>query len=124
MIELNEIRRKKNDLKFTELLNRCRTASHTEDDNKCIQDIKDKSVFLSQGNNLRNVLHIWAGNTPVNEHNMKILHDLPKPLFVLRYVHQYLVQVTKQDIDRLLKNGQFETGGPHYEIHVKEAVQE
>ena len=45
MIELDEIMRRKGDLKFTELLNRSRTASQTEDDIECIQC---KSVSLSQ----------------------------------------------------------------------------
>ena len=43
MIELDEIMRQKGDLKFTELLNRCRTASQTEEDINCIQG---KSVSL------------------------------------------------------------------------------
>ena len=91
MIELDEVMRQKGDVKFTELLNRCRTGSQTEGDIKCLQN---RSVSLSQDNYPRNALHIWAENNPVNEHNMKILQDLPKPLFVLRSVDQYPVQVT------------------------------
>lgn len=55
MIELTEIIRQRDDHKFTELLNRCRTASQTEEDIKCIQD---KSVCLSQDDYLTNALSI------------------------------------------------------------------
>ena len=60
MIELMEIMRQKNDKAFTELLNRIRTASHTEDDIKVIQS---RSITPSDP------LHIWAENAPFNEHN-------------------------------------------------------
>ena len=53
---------------------------------------------------------------------MKILHNFPKPLFVLRSVDQYSVQVTKQGIDRFLTKGRSETGGLDYEIHMKEGA--
>ena len=115
MIELDEVMRQKGDVKFTELLNRCRTGSQTKDDIKCLQS---RSVSLSQENYPRNALHIWAENNPVNEHNMKILQDLPKPLFVLRSV----VQVTKQDINRFLTKGCSETGDLDHEILMKEGA--
>ena len=119
MIELDEIMRQKGDLKFTELLNRCRTASQTEDDIECIQC---KSVSLSQDDYPINALHIWAENNPVNEHNLKILQELPKPLFVLRSVDQYPLEVTKQDIDKFLTKGHSETGGLDFEILIKEGA--
>ena len=37
MVELTQIMRQKDDLAFTQLLNRVCTASHTDDDVKCIQ---------------------------------------------------------------------------------------
>ena len=119
MIELDEIMRQKGDLKFTELLNRCRTASQTEDDIECIQC---KSVSLSQDDYPVNALHIWALNNPVNEHNLKILQELPKPLFVLRSVDQYPLEVTRQDIDKFLTTGHSETGGLDFEILIKEGA--
>ena len=118
-IVLNEIMRQKGDLKFTELLNRCRTASQTEDDIECIQC---KSVSLSQDDYPVNALHIWALNNPVNEHNLKILQELPKPLFVLRSVDQYPLEVTRQDIDKFLTTGHSETGGLDFEILIKDGA--
>ena len=63
-IELTEIVRQKNDKAFTELLNRIRTASHAEDDIKVIQS---RCITPSDP------LHIWAENSPVDEHNEKKL---------------------------------------------------
>ena len=57
MIELTEIMRQKNDKAFTELLNRIRTASHTEDDIKVIQS---RCITPSDPNYPFHALHIWA----------------------------------------------------------------
>ena len=57
MIELTEIMRQKNDQAFTELLNRVRTASETDDDIKIIQS---RSITPSDA------LHIWAENAQTN----------------------------------------------------------
>ena len=109
--------RQKGDLKLTELLNRCRTGSQTEEDIKCIQD---KLVPLSQSDYPKNALHIWAENSPVNEHNLKILHQLPNPLFLLRSVDQYPAEITKREIEQFLLKGRSDTGGLDYEILMKE----
>ena len=66
MIELTEIMRQKDDQPFTQLLNRFRTASHTEDD---IRIIQSKSISPTNPNYPSHALHIWAENAPVDEHN-------------------------------------------------------
>ena len=67
MIELTENMRQKDDRPFTDLLNRFRTASQTEDDIRIIQSRAcpsiDQSDYPSQA------LHIFAENALVNEHN-------------------------------------------------------
>ena len=80
MIELTEIMRQKNDTAFTELLNRIRTASHTEDDIKVIQS---RCITPSDPNYPINALHIWADNSPVDEHNKKKLEAIQVPLYVI-----------------------------------------
>ncbi|CAB3995695.1 ATP-dependent DNA helicase PIF1 [Paramuricea clavata] len=65
MTELTEIMRQKNDRAFTELLNRIRTASHTEND---IKVINSRCITPSNPNYPSDALHIWAENTPVNEY--------------------------------------------------------
>lgn len=119
MIELTEIMRQKDDQPFTELLNRIRTGTHTEEDVKCINS---RSVSPSDDNYPSDALHIWAENNPVSEHNNKQLDQISKPLFVLTAVDQYPPNVTKQDIDRLLCRGRSETGGLDFEIHIKEGA--
>jgi len=119
MIELTEIMRQKDDQPFTELLNRIRTGSHTEEDIKCINS---RSVSPSDDNYPSDALHIWAENNPVSEHNNKQLDQISAPLFVLTAVDQYPPNVTKQDIDRVLSRGRSETGGLDFEIHIKEGA--
>ena len=120
MIELTEIMRQKNDKTFTELLNRVRTASHTEND---IEVINSKCVTPSNPNYPSNALHIWAENTAVDEHNRRRLDLIEAPLVILKANDQYPKNVNKQDIERVLARGRSETCGLDYEIHVKEGAQ-
>ena len=119
MIELTEVMRQKNDHQFTDLLNRFWTASHTEEDIKTIQS---KSWSLSDDDYPTNVLYIWAESKPVDDHNMRLLQNLPTPLCVLRSVDQYPAQVTKHDIENVLNRGRSETGGLDSEVLVKEGA--
>ena len=119
MVELTEIMRQKSDKAFTELLNRIRTASHTEDDIKFIQS---RCITTSDPNYPSDALHIWAENTPVNEHNQKKLETIQSPLFLLKAKDQYPKNVNKQDIDRVLARGRSETCGLDFEIHIKEGA--
>ena len=57
--------RQKDDHKFTELLNRFRTATQTEDD---IKSLQSTSITPSDRNYPSDALHIWAENAPVTEH--------------------------------------------------------
>ena len=79
MIELTEIMRQKDDQQFTELLNRFRTASQTNEDIECIQsrliDPSDAANYPTEA------LHIWAENKPVTEHNNMKLQQIDKPLY-------------------------------------------
>ena len=103
MIELTENMRQKDDRPFTDLLNRFRTASQTEDDIRIIQSRVcpsiDQSDYPSQA------LHIFAENALVNEHNNTHLEQLNTPLYRLKAVDQYPQNVTKQDINRVLARG-------------------
>ena len=116
MIELSEIMRQKD---FIELLNRFRTGSQTEQDINCINS---RSTSPLAENYPSNVLHIWAENDPVNEHNSKQLEHLSTPLFVLRATDQYPTNATKQSINMLLSKGRSETGGLDFEVKIKEGT--
>ena len=113
MTELTEIVRQKNDKAYTELLNRIRTTSHTEDD---IAVINSRCISPSDS------LHIWAENIPVDEHNQRKLDFIPAPLITLKAKDQCPKNVNKQDIDRVLGRPRSETIGLDFEIQVKEGA--
>ena len=81
MIELTEIMRQKDDKAFTELLNRIRTASQTEDDIKVIQS---RCIDPSDPHYPSNTLHIWAEKAPVDEHNERKLETIQTQLYILK----------------------------------------
>ena len=117
IIELTQIMRQKDDQAFTELLNRFRTGSQTEEDIQCIQS---RSINTSDDDYPTDALHIWAENNPVMEYNNVKLEEISKPLYQLKATDQYPSNVSKQDIDRVLARGRSETGGLDFEIFVKE----
>ncbi len=119
MIELTEIIRQKNDKAFTELLNRIRTGSHTEDDIKLNQS---RCIAPSNPHYPSDALHIWAENYPVNEHNQAKLETIQKQLYILKAKDLYPKNVKKQDIDKVLARGRSETCGLDGEIHIKEGA--
>lgn len=67
-------------------------------------------------------LHIWAENAPVDEHKQKKLEEIHAPLFILKANDQYPINVSKQDIDRVVSRGWSETSGLDFEIFVKEGA--
>ena len=119
MFELTEIMRQKNDKAFTELLNRIRTASHTEDDIKVIQS---RCIAPSNPDYPSDALHIWAENAPVNEHNERKLETIQTQLYILKAKDLYSKNVNKQDIDRVLARERSETCGLDSEIRIKEGA--
>ena len=116
MIELTEIMRQKDDHPFAEMLNRFRTACQTEEDIKCIQS---RSINPEDDNYPSDAIHVFAENSPVNEHNKSKLDQLPGPVFQLRATDQYPKNVSQNIIDKVLSKGRSETGGLDYDIFVK-----
>ncbi|XP_068738034.1 ATP-dependent DNA helicase PIF1-like [Montipora capricornis] len=119
MIELVDIMRQKDDQPFSELLNRFRTATQTEEDIKCIQS---RSIDPSDVNYPSDALHIWAENNPVNRHNEMKLHQIPAQLLNLKATDQYPPNVSQQDINRILARPRSETGGLDANICIKESA--
>ena len=70
MAELTQIMRQKDDIAFTQLLNRVRTASHTDDNIKCIQS---RAITAGDEDYPSDALHIFAENAPVDEYNVTCL---------------------------------------------------
>ena len=92
MAELTQIMRQKDDLAFTQLLNRVRTASHTDDDIRCIQS----RTTPGDENYPSDALHIFAENAPVDEYNIDRLQQIQSPQYVLESLDQFPPHV-KQD---------------------------
>ena len=117
MAELTQIMRQKDDLAFTQLLNRVRTASHTGDDIRCIQS---RTITPGDENYPSDALHIFAENAPVDEYNIDRLQQIQSPQYALEALDQFPPHVRKQDIDRVLSKGRSETGGLDIKILIKE----
>ena len=74
MYDLVDIMRQKDDLDFAHLLNRLRLNEMTEEDKNKLQTFiadRDTSDYP------KDVLHLFAENLYVNEHNDKILSHMP-----------------------------------------------
>jgi hypothetical protein len=95
MAELTQIMRQKDDLAFTQLLNRVHTASHTDDDIKCIQS---RTITPADENYPSDALHNFAENAPVDEYNIDRLQQIQSPQYVLEALDQFPPHVRKQDI--------------------------
>ena len=67
-------------------------------------------------------MHIFAENAPVDRHNNEHLDHLTKNLYTLKATDQYPLNVTRQDLDRVLARGRSETGGLDSVILAKENV--
>ena len=74
MYELVDIIRQKDDLDFAHLLNRLRLNEMTEEDKNKLQT---RIVDCDTGDYPKDALHIFAENLYVNEHNNKILSQMP-----------------------------------------------
>ena len=78
LVELNEVMRQNDDLSFAQLLNRVRTGSQTEEDIQILQQ-RDVSLY----SNIDCHLHLFCANRDVDEHNLKMLNQLPSPIKTL-----------------------------------------
>lgn len=68
-------------------------------------------------------MHIFAKYAPVDRHNNEHLDHLTKNLYTLKATDQYPLNITRQDLDRVLARGRSETGGLDSVILAKENVQ-
>ncbi|XP_078312811.1 uncharacterized protein LOC144619258 [Crassostrea virginica] len=71
--ELDEVMRQKEDLHFATLLNRIRTATHTEED---VAFLRSREISVCSNDYPKEALHIFATNKAVDEHNTNMLNAL------------------------------------------------
>ena len=117
MVELTEIMRQRDDIAFTQLLNRRRTGLHTDNDIKCIQS---RVITPGNENYPLNALHFFAENAPVDEYNLNRLEQIQSTEYILEALDQFPPKVRKQDIERVLSKGRSQTGGLDTKISIKE----
>ena len=116
VVELTQIMRQKEDLTFTQLLYRVCTASHTDDDIKCI---KLRTVTPDVENYPSDALHFFAENTLVDHYNNDCLEQIHSPQYVLKALDQFPPHIKKEEMERLLSKGRSKTGGLHTEVSIK-----
>jgi hypothetical protein len=118
MAELTQIMRQKDDLGFTQLLNRV-APLHIQ---TMISGVFNPEQYVTPGdeNYPSDALHIFAENAPVDEYNIDRLQQIQSPQYVLEALDQFPPHVRKQDIDRVLSKGRSETGGLDTKILIKE----
>ena len=84
--------------------------------------LQSRCIAPSDPNYPSDALHIWAENSPVNEHNEKKLEMIQANLFILKAKDQSPKNINKQDIDKVLARGRSETCGLDFEIKIKEGA--
>ena len=108
LAELTEVMRQKGDDTFIDLLNNVRTATLNDQDEKLL-----KSRFV-QKNNVdypTNVLHIFAENSPADEHNSVMLNEISSDLYSIKAIDEIPRKIHMSNIQRALNKNQSETGG-------------
>ena len=106
--ELHEVMRQKGDNVLIDLLNKVRVADINIDDENLL---KSKFVKPEDGNYPHQAIHIWAENSPVNQHNAFMLSNVTNPLFVINAIDILPKNVQPSVINKVLNRNQMETGG-------------
>ena len=81
LFELHQTTRQKNDKPFAELLNRVREGNMTDED---VEMLKTRQISTEQIIDLQDILHVYAINKYVNEHNSIKLNSLGKNIFHIK----------------------------------------
>ena len=116
MIELIEIMRQKDDISFTQMLNRIRLGEFTDNDK---EKLSERVIDKNDENYPHDALHIWAENKPVDEYNDAKLDMIENPLVTLIAHDEYPAAASQHDIQKALCKKRNETGGLDYKIKLK-----
>ena len=103
------------DDKFTELLNRVRIGSLTDEDCKILSE---KIVKKSDDNYPREAMHIWKENKPVDAHNKKMLDSINGELVTIIAHDLYPTLVSDIDINKALERLHCSNAGLDYNIEL------
>ena len=116
MIKLDQIMCQQGDDKFTELLNRVRIGSLTDEDQKILSE---RIVKKSDENYPRKSMHIWAENKHVDTHDKKMLDSINGELVTIIAQDLYPTNVSDIDINKVLERERCSNAGLDYKIELK-----
>ena len=68
-------------------------------------------MTIEDDNYTHQAIHIWADNTPVNQHNSFTLNNVNNPLFCISAIDFLPKNVHASVINKVLNRTQMETGG-------------
>lgn len=97
MVELTEVMRQREDLCFAEMLNRLRTASHTDQD---ISILHSKVATPVDSNFPQDALHIFATRKDVDQHNETMLAQQSEEKFEIRSITKVPKVVKSFDVNQ------------------------
>jgi hypothetical protein len=97
LVELKQIMRQNEDLRFANLLNRVRTASHTKED---IELLKTREISKDCTDYPSHALHVFSTNQSVNEHNAEMLQKLQTKHEVLTAVDKKPEALKSYDVSQ------------------------
>ena len=106
--ELLEVMRQRGDTDLIDLLNKVRTSSLEEVDEKLL---KSHFIKLNDDNYPHDALHIFAENKPCQEHNRNMLNSNQNSLRSISAIDDLPKKVSKDVIEKALNRNQSETGG-------------
>ena len=114
--ELTEVMRQKGDQTFIDVLNNIRQGKITDKDIKLLE-----SRFISENNPdfPFDTIHIWAENAFVNEHNRKMLEQLPGEQKEILALDKIPENIPESVLNKIYERNQMETGGLAYKLIIK-----
>ena len=119
MIELDQIMRQQGDNSFTKLLNRIRVGSPDDEEFKIL------SVRVVTNTDIDypcTAMHIWAENSPADNHNNYMQGLINEPLVAVIANDQYPAKASVHDINKALERGRCANGGLDYKIDLKKGA--
>ena len=111
--------RQQGDNSFTKVLNRVREGSLDDEDFKILSA---RIVSKSDIDYPCTAMHIWAENSPVDDHNNYMPGLINEPLVTVIANDQYPAKASVHDINKALERGRCANGGLDYKINLKKGA--
>ena len=118
MAELTEVMRQKGNAMFINLLNQARLGTL---DSEKLSVLKSRFISKNDKNYPSDIIHIYAENAPVDEHNSNMLDRLETPLILIQAIDQVPIdsELSNTDLSWVQNAKISETGGLLYSLRIK-----